>query len=295
MSSSSERLAQMSPPEIERLIEMVTDLVAERMGMGGSAPVAPSPASAPSPAKAPEKAAGNERMAVPSGVTPAACRAAGSMIDHTLLRPNATEEEVTKLCMEAREHGFASVCVNGTHVELVAGLLRGTPIKTCCVVGFPLGAMTPEAKGYEASDALRRGAQEIDMVINIGALKDGRYDDVLEDLVAVRRATNGALLKVILETSLLTDDDKRAGCVLAKAAGADFVKTSTGFAGGGATVEDVTLMRRIVGNSMGVKASGGIRTCEDAAAMIAGGADRLGASASVAIIKGDVKGGGKGY
>lgn len=210
-----------------------------------------------------------------------------AIIDHTLLKPEATKDQIVKLCEEAMEFGFASVCVNPTYVSLAAGLLKDTPVKVCTVVGFPLGASTPLVKAVEARDAIAAGAREIDMVINVGALKSGDDDLVGRDIRAVVEAARGkALVKVILETALLTNDEKVKACLIAKAEGADFVKTSTGFGPGGATVEDVRLMRKVVGADMGVKAAGGIRTLETALAMVEAGASRIGASASVAIVKG---------
>ena len=208
------------------------------------------------------------------------------LIDHTLLKPNATDDQIEKLCKEAIEFGFASVCVNSAYVPLASRLLRGSGVKVCTVVGFPLGAMSTEAKAFETRDAVAKGADEIDMVINVGKLKSGDYRYVVQDIEAVVRAAQGRCVKVILETASLTDDEKIAGCILAKAGGADYVKTSTGFGSGGATVEDVALMRRVVGPTMGVKAAGGIRTAEAAKKMISAGATRIGASASVAIVKG---------
>ncbi len=209
-------------------------------------------------------------------------------VDHTLLKPNATQEEIGKLCDEAKNFCFASVCVNPSYVALAAQLLRGSGVKVCTVVGFPLGSTTPTVKAIEARDAIANGADEIDMVINIGALKSGNDVVVYDDIKAVRDATRGKVLKVILETSLLSNEEKVRACVAAKKAGADFVKTSTGFGGGGATVEDIKLMRETVGPLMGVKASGGIRDAKIAADMLAAGATRLGTSASVAIVT-DVK------
>jgi deoxyribose-phosphate aldolase len=212
-----------------------------------------------------------------------------ALIDHTLLKPDATPDQIAQLCYEARKYGFASVCINPGHVKLCADLLRGSNVKVCTVIGFPLGATSPEAKVYETETALRDGATEIDMVINIGALKGGDYTWVARDIRGVVETTHhaGSIVKVIIETSLLTDEEKVTACLLAKQAGADYVKTSTGFAGGGATVEDVALMRRVVGPEMGVKASGGVRTFEDARNMVQAGATRLGASAGVKIIQGE--------
>jgi deoxyribose-phosphate aldolase len=218
------------------------------------------------------------------------------MVDHTLLKPNATQSEIARLCEEARTHGFASVCVNPSYVAYCAQLLRGSAVKVCTVIGFPLGSTTSTVKAVEARDAIANGAQEIDMVINVGALKSNNDAAVYEDIKAVREATRGKILKVILETSLLSDEEKVRSCILSKKAGADFVKTSTGFGGGGATVEDVRLMRRTVGPMMGVKASGGIRDAKAAEAMIEAGATRLGTSASVAIVSaGSAGADNKGY
>lgn len=205
-------------------------------------------------------------------------------IDHTILAPDATEAQVEPLCREAVAHGFRAVCVNPVHVRFVAARLQGTPVKACSVVSFPFGAAPSRAKAAEAAAAVEDGAAEIDMVIALGLLKAGRLDDVRADVAAVKRACGPALLKVILETCLLTDAQKVAACRLAQEAGADFVKTSTGFGSGGATAADVALMRRAVGPELGVKASGGIRTYEAARAMIEAGATRIGASASLAII-----------
>lgn len=207
-------------------------------------------------------------------------------IDHTLLKPDATREEVIKLSEEARKHGFATVCVNSANVGTAARVLQGSKTVAIAVVGFPLGAGLPNAKGYEAREAIRCGAREIDMVINIGALKAKDYALVLKDIQTVVEASRPHPVKVILETSQLTQEEKVVSCALSKAAGAAFVKTSTGFTGGGATAEDVALMRKVVGDDMGVKASGGVRSSEDALRMIQAGANRIGASASVAIVKG---------
>jgi deoxyribose-phosphate aldolase len=211
-----------------------------------------------------------------------------SMIDHTLLKPDATPDQIAQLCYEARKYNFASVCINPGYVKLCADLLRGSNVKVCTVIGFPLGATAPEVKAYEAETALKDGATEIDMVINIGALKGGDHTLVARDIRGVVEVVHvaGNLVKVIIETSLLTDDEKVTACLLAKEAGADFVKTSTGFAGGGATVHDVALMRRAVGPEMGVKASGGVHTFEEAKSMVEAGATRIGASAGVKIMQG---------
>jgi len=210
-----------------------------------------------------------------------------SYIDHTLLKPESTESQVVQLCKEAAEFKFASVCVNPTWVETAASALTGSGVKVCTVIGFPLGASTPETKAFETTDAISKGAGEIDMVLNIGALKSGNTDHVKKDIEAVVHAAKGkAIVKVILETCLLTDDEKVTASRLSKEAGADFVKTSTGFSTGGATVEDVNLMRQTVGPDLGVKASGGVRSLEDVEAMIEAGATRIGASSGVKIMQG---------
>lgn len=218
-------------------------------------------------------------------------------IDHTMLKPDVTPKEIIQLCKEAREYTFASVCINPSYVSLCAEQLRGTPVKVCTVIGFPLGANTTKIKRDEAEEALRNGAQEIDMVINVGMLKQGEYDYVFNDINQVVLAAKkyDAICKVIIETSLLTDEEKIKACLISKKAKADFVKTSTGFSTGGATVGDIALMKYVVGSTIGVKASGGIRTREDAEAMVAHGADRIGASASVKIVKGESDGKGGGY
>lgn len=211
------------------------------------------------------------------------------MIDHTLLKPEATVEQVTQLCLEAKKYNFASVCVNPSYVPLCARLLKDTPVKVCTVIGFPLGATSTKAKAYETEQAIQEGATEVDMVINIGMLKSGMYDYVENDIFAVVSTAkrSNVLVKVIIETALLTDEEKVKACLLAKRAGADFVKTSTGFSKGGATAGDIALMRKVVGSAMGVKASGGVRTREEAIQMVESGADRIGASASVKIISGE--------
>jgi len=206
-------------------------------------------------------------------------------IDHTILKPESTAEEVKKLCKEAKEYNFASVCVNGCYAKLVSTELSGSDVKTCVVVGFPLGAMTKEAKAFEATDAIKNGANEIDMVINVGALKDKNYDLVKEDIEAVVNAAKGkAIVKIIIETCLLEEEEKVKVCEIAKKAKADFVKTSTGFSSGGAAKEDIALMRKTVGKDLGVKASGGVRDYKTAMDMINAGASRIGASASIAIV-----------
>lgn len=208
------------------------------------------------------------------------------VIDHTLLKPTATRADIEKLCREALEHGFFSVCINPCWVSTAHELLKGSDVKTCTVIGFPLGANTTEAKVFEAQNALSNGADELDMVINIGALKGKDYQTVLQDIRQIRALGDGFILKVIIETSELTDEEKVKACQLAAEAGADFVKTSTGFSSGGATSHDVALMKKSIPAGMQVKASGGVRTREDAQAMLAAGATRLGASSGIKIIEG---------
>ncbi|MCG7379700.1 deoxyribose-phosphate aldolase [Paenibacillus sp. ACRSA] len=209
------------------------------------------------------------------------------MIDHTLLRADATQSEMVKLTEEAKQYQFASVCVNPSWVAYAAEQLKGTGVDICTVIGFPLGASTSETKAFETTDAIAKGATEVDMVINISALKDGKDDYVEQDIRAVVEAAAGkALVKVIIETCLLTDDEKVRACEAAVRAGADFVKTSTGFSTGGATPEDIALMRRTVGSDVGVKASGGVRSLEDMQKMIEAGATRIGASSGVKIMQG---------
>ncbi len=234
------------------------------------------------------------RGVIDAGATRVGLHAAGgapsgvaSMIDHTLLKPDATRKDIEELCREAAQFHFATVCVNPTWVALAAGQLAGSGVKVCSVVGFPLGATTPDVKSYETRRAIFDGAREIDMVVNVGALKSGDLRVVERDIQAVTQPCRevGAISKVIIETALLTDDEKVTACTLAKAAGADFVKTSTGFAAGGATPADVALMRRVVGSDMGVKASGGVRDLDGVKAMVAAGATRIGASAGVRIVQ----------
>jgi deoxyribose-phosphate aldolase len=231
-------------------------------------------------------AAGADRVSASERLTkidPAIAR----LIDHTLLKPEATRADILKLCREARQYGFASVCINPYWVPLVRSELAGSPVKVCTVVGFPLGATSTEAKAAETDAAVRAGAQEIDMVINVGALRSGDHEAVKLDIQQVVKIAHeaGAIVKVILETALLDDNQKAVACTLAKLAGADFVKTSTGFGPSGATAHDVALMRQVVGPEMGVKASGGIRTIDDVRKMAAAGATRIGASASVKIVE----------
>ena len=207
-------------------------------------------------------------------------------IDHTLLKPETTREQLDQLLEEAKLYDFKSVCINPSHVKYAAEALKDTDVLVCTVIGFPLGATTTASKQFETVDAIKNGASEVDMVINIGALKDGRYDDVQQDIEGVVTSAEGHTVKVIIETCLLTDEEKVKACELSQAAGANFVKTSTGFAGGGATPEDVKLMKDTVGDALEVKASGGVRTVEDFNQMIEAGATRIGASAGVKIIQG---------
>jgi deoxyribose-phosphate aldolase len=291
----------------DRLVDLITRKVMEEL-RGGGAPTATAHdpetcdrcrAWGGSAVRGPEETralaeAGASRVTATVGYCPEGDGMA-ALIDHTLLKPDATREEVERLCAEAAQHGFASVCVNPNWVPLCRERLRGSGVKVCTVVGFPLGAHAPDVKAYEARRAIEQGAEEVDMVLNIGALKSRDYALVEQDIRGVVQvAGRGVVVKVILETSLLTREEKIMGSTLAKAAGADFVKTSTGFAGGGATVEDVQLMRETVGPEMGVKASGGVRTREDACAMVAAGATRIGASAGVKIVRGETSD-GKGY
>ena len=311
----------------ERLVDLITDRVMEELRRGRSAapavpaptPVSTAPAPAPSAppvdsdaetrerlrifnvtgAKSPEETrtlheAGAARVGATMGYCPASDGLA-SLIDHTMLKPDAAREDIEGLCREALQFCFASVCVNPNWVPLCASILRGSGVKVCTVIGFPFGAHLPDVKAYEARRAVEQGADEVDMVINIGAIKSKDYALVEQDIRGVVQAVGKeTVVKVILETALLTRDEKIMGSSLSKAAGADFVKTSTGFAGGGATVEDIRLMRETVGPEIGVKASGGIRTTEDVKKMVEAGATRIGASASVKIVRGEA-GPSKGY
>ncbi len=307
--------------DVDRLVEIITRKVQERLGnpsnTGAKLALVPRDRGDCDDDSAPgEDCAGCGACVVRRPWSVRAIEAAGAMrvgalagvgavptdmaklIDHTLLKPEATRDEVVKLCEEARKHRFASVCVNTTWVPLCKAMLAGTDVMVCAVVGFPLGAMAPQAKAYEARAAVRQGAKEIDMVINIGALKSRDYETVFEDICRVVKSAAPAGVKVILETSALDTEQKIIGCTLSKLAGAAFVKTSTGFGKGGATVEDLQLMRRIVGDDIGVKASGGVRTAEDVLKMAQAGANRIGASASVAIVTGSTAAGdgkAKGY
>jgi deoxyribose-phosphate aldolase len=273
---------------MEDLIEQITDEIIRRLGLPGEAQQCACHATVVE--SCPDRVrfiieCGADRVGLPPGAGAAHSELA-QYIDHTLLKPDATRDEIAKLCREAAEYRFAAVCVNPSYVHYAARLLRGTPVAVASVVGFPLGATLPDVKGYETRRALYDGAREIDMVINVGALKSGDDGLVKRDIEAVVAPCHeaDAITKVIIETSLLTNDEKVKACLLAKEAGADFVKTSTGFSSGGATPEDVALMRRVVGRELGVKASGGIRDTETARKMIEAGATRIGASASVKIV-----------
>jgi deoxyribose-phosphate aldolase len=271
-------------PHLERLVEQITDLVVSRLGDGAGA--AGDGACSPHHLACAIQA-GASRLGLPAGRAGAGGGDVARYIDHTLLKPEAARPEVERLCQEARAFGFASVCVNPTWVKECAHALYGSPVKTCTVVGFPLGATLPDVKAYETRRAVFDGATEIDMVINIGALKSGDDELVGRDIRLVVEAAHEAcaLVKTILETALLTDEEKVRACLLAKEAGADFVKTSTGFSKGGATVADIELMRRTVGAGVGVKAAGGVKDLQAAREMIAAGATRIGASAGVRIVQ----------
>jgi deoxyribose-phosphate aldolase len=293
---------------MDALVEAITAKVAERLQMQAAAAPAPGgdPGADPnSPCDATAETCngcgfcatrkestvdrliqlGAARIAAgPGGVKPK--ESIAQAIDHTLLKADASYDDLKKICDEARKWQFATVCVNASNIPLVAKMLNGSGVKPIAVVGFPLGAMTPSAKAFEAREAVRNGAREIDMVINIGALKSKDYALVADDICKVVQASKPYPVKVILETAQIDYDEKVIVCALSKAGGAAFVKTSTGFGGGGATVEDIELMRRIVGPDVGVKASGGVRSADDVKAMMAAGANRVGASASVAIVSG---------
>ncbi len=279
----------LQPADRERLIEELTDEVVRRLGIVGQRGTCA--CHSLSAECCPETIklmidSGSDRVGT-SGQAPPLAEQLAAYIDHTLLRPEATRAEIEKLCREAVDYRFAAVCINPYWVRLAAQLVRGSSVAVASVAGFPLGATTPDTKAYEARRAIFDGAGEIDMVINIGAIKSGDDAQVLRDIEAVVEACHeeGAICKVIIEAALLTTDEKVKACLLAKQAGADFVKTSTGFGPGGATPEDVALMRRVVGSELGVKAAGGIRSLEAARAMIEAGASRIGASAGVKILK----------
>lgn len=273
-------MANLTNGNYEQLVEQITDLVLSRLD-GGGADYCPTFCSADVQRVVD---AGASRIGIVLGET-ATAHDWASLIDHTLLKPEASEADIRKLCDEAAQFGFASVCVNPSWVKRASEFLRGTKVPVCTVIGFPLGATLPDVKAYEVRRAIFNGAREVDMVINIGALKSGDDCTVEDDIRAVAEAAheNGVLCKVIIETALLTDEEKVRACLASKNAGADFVKTSTGFAKGGATVEDVSLMRQVVGSALGVKASGGVKGIEDARAMFEAGATRIGASVGVKI------------
>jgi deoxyribose-phosphate aldolase len=285
--------------EIEHVVRIVTEEVIRYLGAPGSASIVGierddevCPACDQNCA---EKCSRKTRAVVDAGADRISCGPAvvlldagfAGLIDHTLLKPEASRDEIRKLCQEAARFGFASVCINPWNVPLAAEMLRGTNVKVCTVVGFPLGATLPQVKIHEAEEAIKLGAQEIDMVINIGALKSSQDDVVESDIRGVVEASHrgGAICKVILETALLTTEEKVRGSLACKKAGADFVKTSTGFSSAGATAEDVALMRAVVGSEIGVKAAGGVRSFEDLKKMVCAGATRIGASASVKIME----------
>ena len=277
-------------PELEKLVEQITDQIVARLkaerGPDSNEDSNDADYAICSPhSLACALNAGASRIGLAWGQSAAASADVARYIDHTLLKPEATREEIEKLCREARDFNFASVCVNPTWIKDCAYSLRGSPVKVCSVVGFPLGATLADVKAYETRRVIFDGATEIDMVINIGALKSGDDATVRRDICAVVEAAheNCAIVKVIIETALLTDEEKVRACLLAKEAGADFVKTSTGFSKGGATVSDIELMRRTVGSEVGVKAAGGVKDLASAREMIAAGATRIGASAGVKI------------
>ena len=279
----------LNPSDLQRVVEIITEEVMRAQRRNAS-----TPAQCSCHAVLYDCCPDRLRGVLDAGATRIGLHASGGaagtvagMIDHTLLKPDATRQDIETLCREAAQFHFATVCVNPAWVALAAQLLRGSGVGVCSVVGFPLGATTPDVKHYETRRAIFDGASEIDMVINIGALKSGDLRTVERDIAAVVGPCREAnvVSKVILEVALLNDDEKIAGCTLSKAAGADFVKTSTGFASGGATAADVALMRRVVGADMGVKAAGGVRDYEGLKAMVAAGATRVGASAGVKIVQ----------
>jgi deoxyribose-phosphate aldolase len=278
-------MANLTNGNYERLVEQITDLVLSRLDGNGNGGYGDN--YCPTFCSADVQRivdAGASRIGIVLGET-ATAHDWASLIDHTLLKPEASEADIRKLCDEAAQFGFASVCVNPSWVKRASEFLRGTNVPVCTVIGFPLGATLPDVKAYEVRRAIFNGAREVDMVINIGALKSGDDCTVEDDIRAVSEAAheNGVLCKVIIETALLTDEEKVRACLASKNAGADFVKTSTGFAKGGATVQDVSLMRQVVGAALGVKASGGVKGIDDARAMFEAGATRIGASVGVKI------------
>ena len=291
----------MTQTELDRLVAQIGEELLARVGPGGMAPKKAEGLNLPDQVcpgcvqRCVQTCARNTKEIIAAGATRVTASgklgridpAVAALIDHTILKADATRSDVEKVCREAREYGFASVCINPYWVPLVRSELAGSPVKVCTVVGFPLGATSTEAKVAETAAAIRVGAQEIDMVLNVGALRSGDTDAVKNDIQSVVRTAHpaGAIVKVILETALLDDTQKTVACHRAKAAGADFVKTSTGFSTSGATAHDIALMRAAVGPHLGVKASGGIRTLQDVQAMTAAGATRIGASASVKIVE----------
>ena len=289
----------MDQSEFEQVVRLITEEVVRYLGgRRGLPPVGTGPDDEICPdcdLNCAEKCARKTRAVVDAGADRISCGPTvveldagfAGLIDHTLLKPEASRDEIRKLCQEAAKFGFASVCINPWYVPLAAELLRGTKVKVCTVIGFPLGATLPQVKIYEAEEAIKLGAQEIDMVINIGALKSGQDDVVQSDIRGVVEASHRghAICKVILETALLTVEEKVRASVACKQAGADFVKTSTGFSTAGATAEDVALMRAVVGSEIGVKAAGGVRSFDDLKKMVCAGATRIGASASVKIME----------
>ncbi len=268
--------------DLDRLVDAVVARVQHELS--GPAPAGPKGSVVPQVSRGPVGAA----VTTPEGAKGKPRPDLARIIDHTLLKPEATRDDLRKLCSEAMAWHFFSVCVNSVNVPFCRAQLQGSTVAVCAVVGFPLGAMTPNAKAFETTEAIRAGADEIDMVLNVGALRSRDYALVLDDIAKVVGAAQGRVVKVILETGMLSRDEKVVACALAKAAGASFVKTSTGFGAGGATVEDIALMRATVGDELGVKASGGVRTAADGDAMVAAGATRLGASSSVALVSGGV-------
>jgi len=300
LSSETIKANRVDHTEFEQVVRVVTEEVVRYLGATGKADVqrvesADSEICPDCDLNCVEKCARKTRAVVEAGADRISCGPSvvelesgfASLIDHTLLKPDASRDDIRKLCEEAVRFGFASVCINPWNVPLAAELVRGTKVKVCTVIGFPLGATLSRVKIYEAEEAIKLGAQEVDMVINIGALKSGQDDMVQSDIRGVVDAAHhgGAICKVIFETSLLTVEEKVRAALASKRAGADFVKTSTGFSTGGATAEDVAIMRAIVGSGIGVKASGGVRTFEDLKKMVCAGATRIGASASVKIME----------
>ena len=291
----------MTQIELDRLVAQIGEEILARVGPSGAAPKKGEGLNLPDQVcpgctqRCAQTCARNTKEIIAAGASRVSASdkltkidpAIAALIDHTILKPEATRSDVIKICREARQYNFASVCVNPYWVPLVKAELAGSPVLVCTVVGFPLGATSTEAKVCETENALRVGAQEIDMVINVGALRSGDTDAVRNDIASVATAAHkgAAILKVILETALLDDTQKTVACQISKAAGADFVKTSTGFSSAGATAHDIALMRAAVGPTMGVKASGGIRTLQDLQTMTAAGATRIGASASVKIVE----------